>query len=376
MNSSGSPFSSLDDVWQMASTDSDAVLLTYVRISRNAENFRFPSTEDSATLMELVDIARQAAYDNGLFADYWHDSGVEFCLGDLNYTERRFLEEGFQLPYQLTVRAEPHHVLFSSGDGCESIVVNGRDHFVFSSVLPGCQPFLALGRALKLEHEFSTRIITKYAYDEELGYLTTRPEDAGTGLRIGVLVHLPGYLSTHRTSVFKDMAKRYNVTLKEYRWPGSNVYVIENASAMGKSEEQIVMSMHRYIEHLLMQERAGRETLWESENALMSDQICRSLALLGSARLIDWQECAMHLFALRLGISKGIIKNLDHRLLNYLAIRVFPCHIALDAGMEFPHKNESAAVKHKMMTEIDSCRARLCRKLRKIWRIDLPPSWE
>ncbi len=373
------------DRWlSLPAPDCDVVLMTGALLLRNVDGLRFPtSTKHTRDWAYIADMARTAANENGLIGEYWPNGNI-IEIQALTDSETRFLFENKQIsPDMITGELPEHRLVLSDGQGVESVSVNDCDHFQCRALLPGWQPFAAHGRAARVENELAQRINGQYAFNDKLGYLTAEPAAAGTGLVINVFLHLPGLLITRKIKKIKKIAEKHGVDLRPYTvWPDNSIFVAQNQYTIGHTEDQIVMNINETVEGIIDLERQMRLDIRDEQNqsVILSDQICRAIAICRQCRLLEWRECLALLLAMRLAIAYGINRTATQAQLNQLLFQMQPHHVALQAGFEHPELDDKGVPIRSNeridLLYIDRWRATALRRISKQWRIVIPPEWK
>src|SRR5699024_285073 len=103
-----------------------------------------------------------------------------------------------------------------------------------------------------------------------------------------------------------------------------SVFQISNQITLGKSEEDIVNDLESVVRQLVEHERQARSRLMEQSGMRLEDRIHRSYGILEHSRIIESKEAARCLSNVRLGIDLGIIKNVQHNILNELMVLTQP----------------------------------------------------
>jgi len=153
----------------------------------------------------------------------------------------------------------------------------------------------------------------EYAFDTELGYLTSHVTDVGTGIHASVLLHLPALTATGYIERVNQAASQLGLTvsgLSELSAIGSgDLYRIENHVTLGRSEREIVDTISEVVRQIAIKENDALETLMVSRRLEMEDKINRSIGILSKARLLDRKEYLEHYSNVRMGIRVGILKD-------------------------------------------------------------------
>ncbi len=147
----------------------------------------------------------------------------------------------------------------------QGILVNDQDHIKIFANLPGLRIDQAYWRANLLDDILEKHI--QYAFQPDLGYLTANPLDCGTGMRVGIRIHLPAlsflYGEAALLQLFQD--KGYFIE-KNSAEKGSrgHVFYITNRFTLGVTERSLLDSLKNLGRGLLKWERQVRNSLVHS----------------------------------------------------------------------------------------------------------------
>ena len=208
-------------------------------------------------------------------------------------------------------------------------MVNEEDHMRLQVIKSG----LDLGGAWDLINHLDNEIESKltYAYSQQLGYLTACPTNVGTGMRVSVLVHLPALVITKQIEKVFRSAQKMNLVVRGLYGEGSQAmgdfYQVSNQVTLGKSEKDLVYLVDDVIDKVLKYERKARDFLISEKQNDLFDKVSRAYGMLQSAQQISSEE-TMHLLSrVRMGVSLGLIGELEIPEINQLFIRTQPAHL-------------------------------------------------
>ncbi|WP_243388364.1 protein arginine kinase [Bacillus kexueae] len=302
--------------------DSDIVLSSRIRLARNLDHFRYPtifSNEDAQNILRI-------------FEDQFSNRTVPgvgeltlLKMAELQPVEKRVLVEKHLISPALYEDSIYGGVLLSENEKV-SIMINEEDHIRIQCLYPGLQ----LSEALHMANSFDDWIEQKvdYAYDEQLGYLTSCPTNVGTGLRASVMMHLPALVLTQQMNRIIPAINQLGLVVRGIYGEGSealgNIFQISNQMTLGKSEEDIVEDLLSVVKQLISKERSAREALVQTNKIQLEDRLYRSLGTLSHSRIIHSKEAIQCLSDVRLGIDLGIIQGISKNILNELMILIQP----------------------------------------------------
>jgi len=314
----------------------DVAISSRVRIARNLSDFPFPVKLNSAgrkKVIETVNNAINKNKNNYNFIDFSSLSPIE--TGAL--MEKRIVSLDFiKSPEEKEIIADIENGLY--------IMVNEEDHLRIQSIKPGFAIYEAYEEANKFDN--LTDEILNYAYDENFGYLTQCPTNLGTGMRVSVMLHLPALtLNRKIQNITADLSK-IGLTIRGFYGEGTEIggdlYQISNNITLGISEEQTLDKIKPVVEKIIELERAGRNEIFKTSKDLITDKIKRSYGLIKNAHMISSSEFLSLYSMIRLGITFGIIKDIDYKTLDMLLVKVMPANLILQFNKTNPDDNSNA----------------------------------
>lgn len=301
--------------------ESDIVLSTRIRLARNLANHSFPVIADERDLREIRTYFKDK-YNNSSFNEY---ENLKFIsVNDLSHIEKRVLVEKHLIsPY--LAKAHAAGTLISENEQV-SIMINEEDHIRIQLYFPGLELKQALDEAFLIDDWLEEKL--DYAFDENTGYLTSCPTNAGTGMRASVMVHLPALVFTKQINRMAPAINQLGFVVRGIYGEGSealgNLFQISNQITLGKSENDIVEDLQAIITQLVDQERLARQKLLKESQINLENEIFRSYGLLKYSRILESSEAATRLSNVRLGIDLGMITDLSHSVLNELMVLIQP----------------------------------------------------
>ena len=162
---------------------SDIVLSSRVRLARNYADLPFDLASEpeqaETCILRTLSALRQA----GLEEQY-----DLLRLRDMSDVSRRAMEESHLVSRDLLRSPETAAVLVKR-DSSVSIMMNEDDHLRIQAVRAGDDLLSAAQACFCVDDALSRQ--NEFAFDQQLGYLTAFPTNAGTGMRASLLLHLP-----------------------------------------------------------------------------------------------------------------------------------------------------------------------------------------
>ena len=221
------------------------------------------------------------------------------------------------------------------------IMINEEDHLkiqVFSSGLD-------LENTLNLAIEIDKKIgnILGYATSKKYGYLTSNPNNCGTGLRASVLVHLPALLETGNINQIFDIVSKFEVNIRrmnnKIKADENDMFLITNKKTIGLTENEIIQSINIIAQKIIEQERRIRKLL--AKNSIeLEDRIYRSYGILTNSRKISLEEANKLLSYVKIGTDLGILKELDDLKVQKLYLYIKPANMQKYLGKVLNSEDE------------------------------------
>jgi len=301
----------------------EMVLSTRVRLARNVAGHRFTHRADPSELEGLVSEVVGAVHETGALGP-----SLTLRIDSTPDLERRFLMERHLLSTELVEAERPAAVILGE-DECLSIMVNEEDHLRIQAIQSGFQPAATWDLASRIETNLEKRLM--FAFSDELGYLTACPTNTGTGLRVSVLVHLPGLVLTGQISrAFRGIGQ-LGLTVRGLYGEGTdamgNFFQVSNQTTLGQSESDILESLERVTRRVIENEGMSRRFLLKEAKPQIEDKVWRAFGLLKHGRLMRPAEVLNLCSAVRLGVGIGMVSGVPIHLLNSLMVLSQPAHV-------------------------------------------------
>jgi len=231
---------------------------------------------------------------------------------------------------------------------CETIalMINEEDHLRMQVLRSGLLLDEAWAEISRIDDVLEQRL--DYAFDSRYGYLTACPTNVGTGIRVSVMLHLPGLKMTGEIErVFRaaqDMRLAVRGLFGEGTEAAGDFYQISNQTTLGKREEDIIDEFkHVVIPKIVEYEKRARATLLKEQPHALDDKVWRAYAVLANARMISTDETLALLSHVRMGIHLGRLDRMDLATVNELFLRTQPAHLQKIRGMRMDGAQRRAA---------------------------------
>lgn len=311
--------------YEQEGKDTDVVVASRVRLSRNLASYPFPDTMEDGNRQKLCDELEEALQGLSTVTGHPYNSCHLNKMADL---QKAALVEQTIINKGTIGRRNPMSLLLND-DESVSIILNGDDHIRFQVSVPGNNLIGAWHRADRLDDYVNEKY--EYAFDEQYGYLTTFPTNMGTGMKCYQLLHLPMVAAQGRLSSMLPDLTRFGISLKGVVGSGNenygDLFVAFNQSTLGQAEESRIRMLEKVCSQLIKQERRLRNTSMEQHKQERVDQAYKAYGLLKYARLLTVKDALEYLSMLRMGVFDDCIR-VEHPAAIYgLMLSVLPNQI-------------------------------------------------
>jgi protein arginine kinase len=319
--------------------ESDIVMCSRIRLARNLATYPFGGRASRA---DRAEIEREvvAALPG---------SGVDLFYQDvlaLNSLDRQFLVERQLISRELMSGEGPRGVAIGPLENV-SIMVNEEDHLRIQVMNSG----LSLGEVWEQINELDDRLEESldFAFSSQLGYLTACPTNVGTGIRVGVMLHLPALVQSKEIEKVFRALQKINLAVRGLYGEGTQAYgdfyQISNQQTLGRSEPELIRTLSDVVPQIIEFERRARKDLLENRRQALHDQVSRAYGVLKTAHQISSEETMHLLSSVRMGINLGLIDDLETGTVNELFIHTQPAHLQKLQGrsLEVDERNVARA---------------------------------
>lgn len=313
--------------YEKKGSESDVVISTRIRLARNIDGINFPGKMSDDCALSVISQLQKAL------------CGMTYTdIHSLKETERAVLVEKHLISNDLAASKIPGG-FFTGEDDSVSVMVNEEDHIRMQSVISGYNLAFAYNIIDSIDDTIEKSV--RYAFSEKYGYLTKCPTNAGTGMRASVMLHLPGLTMTGNMGNMVDAVNKLGVTVRgmygEGSAAGAQMYQVSNRITLGISEEEILQNIKNVVDMLIEKERHVRRVLYENNPVLFTDKVSRAFGSLAYAHIMSSEEFLNLISYVRMGVSMGIIENMDTTETDIMLTELQPAHIAAqlpDSGTE------------------------------------------
>lgn len=312
--------------------ESDIVISSRIRIARNVEAMPFPHYLNREKARGIIEnVSNSIKNSNCAFKDEFNLIMIEqiSMIERLSYVEKHLISPAL-------ARNDISGAVLINDDGTISIMINEEDHIRIQCLQAGLQLDKCLELANKVDDLIEENI--KFAFDDNLGYLTSCPTNVGTGIRASSMVHLPALSLTGHINGVLQVANKIGIAVRGIYGEGSqylgSMYQISNQVTLGVSEQEIVENLHNVTLQIVQNERIARENLLKLKSIELEDKVFRSYGTLKSARLLTSNEAMQLISDIKLGVNLNLIDGVSIEKLNELILILQPGYLQKHFNME------------------------------------------
>ena len=317
--------------------ESDIVMCSRIRLARNLADFPFSNRASRGEKAEI-----EAHFNSALAHAKLELSYID--VNGLSTLDRQFLVERQIISRELATSDGPRGVALSSLENV-AIMVNEEDHLRVQFMFSGFRLPEVWDAVNQLDDQLEEQLA--YAFSPQLGYLTACPTNVGTGIRVGVMLHLPGLVQTKQIDKVFRALQKINLAVRGLYGEGSQAsgdfYQISNQQTLGKSEPELIKILTDVVPQVLQYERSARQALLTERRQHLHDQVSRAYGVLKTAQTISSEETMLLLSSVRMGINLGLIDDLSIATVNELFIQTQPAFLQKLRGSELGVEERNVA---------------------------------
>jgi protein arginine kinase len=330
--------------------EGDVVMSSRVRLARNLAGFPFMSKATRTQRQRILERCREHILRAGLSPRLaWINLHEAAAQDRTLLVERHLTSQQHARGKQSTGSGsveEPRAVAFSVPDERLAVMVNEEDHLRIQQIRSGLALDVALAEVDQADDRLEAGL--DYAYSARFGYLTACPTNVGTGVRLSVMLHLPGLKLAGDIEKVKRAAADMALAVRGFYGEGSEAagdfYQISNQTTLGKTEQVLLHELQvEILPKVIEYERAARGRLLAKRRTVIEDQSFRALGALTHARLMSTEESMQLLSQVRLGVVLGLLPSLDLGVINGLMLLTQPAHLQRVVGQDLSQDQRRAA---------------------------------
>ena len=327
------------------SNDSDVVLSTRIRYARNIEKQKFPHVMNSSELENIVRIAEnsidKAKYQ--LLKSSHMDDMIKGSLVERHLISKEFLQN----PYAAMITNDDYKLI---------AMINEEDHFRIQSFESGLHIEKCYENLKRFTESLEKKIT--FAKNQNYGYLTSCPTSLGSGMRVSVMLHLPGLAKLKLLGALLEQALSIGLSVRGIYGENTNsygyMYQISNRKTLGVSDEEIMYNMKAVVNTIIEQERSAREILLKNNKIEVEDEVWRAYGILKNARTLTEEEAIQLLSKLRFGVSIKMIQDISLEKIQVLMNDTHSCTLKIILKTKLSSEEESIRRADYVRKELES----------------------
>ena len=302
------------------------VVSTRVRLARNLEGYPFPShLKGEKQAKEIIRLVSSALSRLDEFRLVYMDS--------ISGEEAVCLMENHLISPNLINNKRYSAALINREENV-SVMINEEDHLREQCIVKGLDLRLAYDTMSEIDNRIAGSM--KFAFDEQLGFLTACPTNLGTGLRASVMLFLPALtINGFIPKVIRSIS-RLGLTVRGVYGEGSEAdgykYQISNEVTLGVSEEEILASVEEVVDKVCELEQTERRNLKQGKDALdIQDECLRAYGVVTNCAKISTREFVNLTAKVKLGACLGYINIPDVSAIDDVVLKLSPSNITAAA---------------------------------------------
>ena len=291
--------------WNPDRNTTDGVVFgSIVRMVRNLPGYPFPgwSTEEdrAAVAGRILPVIKDIrGFKTAFYAE----------MPELGYGQRRALLTRKQMTPCMAARQDGCHVIIPQKKNV-FFMVNEEEHLVAHVFNNGLDFDSALDTLSVLDELLHDHL--DFAYSERHGYLTSIPSEAGDGLQLYCLLHLPALTTANMMNQVTKALEKLHVSISPYfsdsQDDTGHLFVLFSIPGPEDSIEELLENFTDVVHHMVRRELQVRRKLLADSGLYLQDAISRAYGLLTNCRRLSIKELRDAVSLLRLGTLQGLIK--------------------------------------------------------------------
>lgn len=302
----------------------EIVMSTRIRLARNIRGFPFLPRSEADTRHEIAEAVTAATRRANTLRELIH-----LDVDNMEELDRQLLVERHLISRQHAEGNGARRVAFTPNEAA-GVMINEEDHLRIQVMQSGLQVESAWKEISRIDDALEEQL--DFEFHPQFGYLTACPTNVGTGIRVSVMLHLPGLRLTNELEKVGQAARDMKLAVRGLHGEGTEAtgdfFQISNQITLGRSEEEIISDFSRtVIPKIVDYESAARDALLKHRCYALDDKVWRAVGQLQNARLISANEAMQYLSHVRMGLHIGRLKSVDLQTLNELFLQVQPAHL-------------------------------------------------
>ena len=301
--------------------EDNIVLYSKVSIYRNLENIRFHHHMDKNEFDKVDSILQKNIEDLNL-------NLTKIKLANIKPCEIKILKENITIPKKRNLL---NATLYTNEERSISILINSNEHLEIQTIARGLELKNCFKTANDIENKLDEKI--DFAFDKKFGYLTSSPQKIGTAMNLTVSISIPAILwkTPENIDYFINKFSKFGFDLSLLSIGKKNIPIltITNKVMIGIKEKDILKKTLDIVNDILDKEKNIRGRIKKLYKIKIEDRICRSEAILSSAKILNYGEIIKYSFWLRMGLYYDMLKDIKIDDLYYMLFAAKNNHLQI-----------------------------------------------
>ena len=302
-------------------SEDNIVLYSKVSIYRNLENIRFHHHMDKNEFDKVDSILQKNI--EGLNLNL-----TKIKLANIKPCEIKILKENLTIPKKRNLL---NATLYTNEEQSTSILINSNEHLEIQTIARGLELKDCFKTANDIENKLDEKI--DFAFDKKFGYLTSSPQKIGTALNLTVAISIPAILwkTPENIDYFINKFSKlgFDLSLLSIGKKNIPILTITNKVMIGIKEKDILKKTLDIVNDILDKEKNIRNRIKKLYKIKIEDRICRSKAILYSAKILNYGEIIKYSFWLRMGLYYDMLKDIKIDDLYYMLFATKNNHLQI-----------------------------------------------
>lgn len=306
--------------------DLDVVVFSKITLARNLSQFNFYIQEQEVLKLENL------IQENLLQLGY----GLKlFKLRDIDELNLRILLEKGLINKEAFQNRKKASVLINDEENI-CILINNEDHIRLQVFASGFELDAITNLCIEIDQKLE--MLFDISKSRKYGYLTACPINLGTGMKLSVVLHLPGLSKTNNIKNLITFVRQFGIEISKEQNP--DIYKISNERTLGITEADIIRKLKSITEKIIEQERSARKILAKNQIEL-EDIIFRSYGIFTNCKKISQNEAEELLSDIKLGTDLGILSDFTDAKIRKLYLYIQSANLSGYFGQELNFQEEN-----------------------------------
>jgi len=291
----------------------DKFITSKIRIVRNLTDFAFTDNLNQDKKNKLEDEIIN-------LTNNFKDPHEIYEVGNLTSAQKQFFIDNSIDGLEFFDKKNAKFIYFNKSK--IAIVLNSSEHLKISIKNNEVSLFDQYKELNQLERKIGSKF--QYAASSKYGFLTQEIKNCGLGMKLSVLVHLPGLILQNKfKDIFEDLVKKgYSIEKWFSEKDPTFYYIISSKLNFGVNETNLIERFVSGIESLLNMEKETLIDYYNNNKDELDDIIFRSFGILKYAKKIDLNEALSNISNLLIGIDLKLNLPINLKVVNSLVIEV------------------------------------------------------